>query len=146
MKPSQAPTTNISAMLPMVTRGGPSGSCPSACLTLVKSSSSAISITTVMTIPICRLGSASASSTPTTLPSPTAGASLAAAGQSTCLRRWKVHSAISEPISTGRRLVALAALALRPNMTRIGRLTAEPEEANVLRNPQARPAAISTIQ
>jgi hypothetical protein len=51
---------------------------------------------------------------------------------------------MAAPISTGSRLVALAAAGETPIITRIGRLTADPEEASVLRKPQARPATTNT--
>jgi len=46
----------------------------------------------------------------------------------------------SAPIGTGMRLVALAVTGSSPISIRIGNDTAEPEDAAVLRKPQARPA------
>ena len=53
---------------------------------------------------------------------------------------WKLQVADSAPISTGMRLVPLADTGSRPIIIRIGRETADPEDAAVLRNPQAKPA------
>ena len=48
------------------------------------------------------------------------------------------------PTRTGMRLVAFAAAAGRPIAIRIGKVTADPDEATVLRKPQTRPATTTT--
>jgi hypothetical protein len=70
----------------------------------------------------------------------------AAAFQSILPSRAKVAVAIRAPNSTGSLLVALAADSGTPSIIRMGRLTAEPDEASVLRNPQASPATINAPQ
>lgn len=55
-------------------------------------------------------------------------------------RRWKLPEADSAPSRTGTRLVALAEIGSSLIIISIGSDTADPEEATVLRKPQARPA------
>lgn len=53
---------------------------------------------------------------------------------------WKLQVADRAPISTGMRLVPLAETGSRPIIIRTGSETADPEEAAVFKNPQAKPA------
>ena len=57
----------------------------------------------------------------------------------------KVIDAMSAPTKTGTRLVALAIDGASPIKINKGRVTADPLDATVFRNPQRRPAPIATM-
>ena len=56
----------------------------------------------------------------------------------------KLRVADIEPSRSGTRLVALAVIGSRPIAIRIGSDTADPEDATVLRKPQATPATMAS--
>ena len=57
----------------------------------------------------------------------------------------KVIDAISAPINTGTRLVPLAMAGVSPMNSNKGRVTADPLDATVFRNPQISPAPIAIM-
>jgi hypothetical protein len=59
---------------------------------------------------------------------------------------WNFHVAETEPSSSGTRLVALAVIGSRPIAISAGSDTAEPDDATVLRKPQATPATTASAR
>lgn len=59
---------------------------------------------------------------------------------SRCPARWKRHAAMAHPMTIGARFEAFATTGSTPTAMRIGRVTADPLEATVLRNAPTKPA------
>ena len=106
----------------------------------LKSSSAANRTAAVTTMPMSRRGTISAMNAPIRLPIVVGRAIRKASRHGIALRRAKSNAPESAPTSTGRRLVALAVAASRPRKIMIGSVTTEPDDAAVLRKPQAKPA------
>ena len=66
----------------------------------------------------------------------------AASRHGRCPARWKVHTAVAQPITIGSRFEAFATTGPTPIMIMIGRVTAEPLDAAVLRNAATTPVRI----
>src|SRR5439155_8795694 len=87
-----------------------------------------------------RPGRISAKAAPPSPPIATGKLTLTASAHGSTLRWEKLAVAESAPIRTGTRLVALAEIGSSPIIIRMGKDTAEPDDAAVLRKPQASPA------
>src|SRR5437867_11977165 len=95
-----------------------------------------------MTRASSRPGRISAKAAPPSPPIATGKLTLTASAHGSTLRWEKLTVAESAPIRTGTRLVALAEIGSSPIIIRMGKDTAEPDDAAVLRKPQANPAPI----
>src|SRR5207247_5639967 len=94
----------------------------------------------VITRASSRPGRISAKAAPPSPPIATGKLTLTASAHGSTLRWEKLTVAESAPIRTGTRLVALAEIGSSPIIIRMGKDTAEPDDAAVLRKPQDNPA------
>ena len=140
MKPSQMPAAKNSSNSRGPNWTSFSCACSIAFLMFLKSSSAANRTAAVTTMPMSRRGTISARPAPIRLPSVVGTAIRKASRHGIALRLAKSRAPEAAPTSTGRRLVALAVAASRPRKIMIGSVTTEPDDAAVLRKPQAKPA------
>src|SRR5215213_10300807 len=146
MKPSHTPMPKNIAICKGPKRRGRSSACWIASLTLVSSSTSASRIAPVMIRATSRLGTISISRAPTMAPIDVGMLTLMASPQGTAFLVWNFQVAEIEPSSSGTRLVALAVMGSSPIAISTGSDTAEPDDATVLRKPQATPAAMASAR